>query len=341
MTIETISGEGYETQERVGFGKNSWLMIPFYADPELPGYKEAVGRFAGFIEHSKDITGLNLAVIDDGSGLTPDLLNNVPDRLITIPENMGKANAVRVGLNSLLNEPANNLGFLVQYYGDGDQASKDIPRVQKKIVEISRGNPEIPALVIGDRYSEELTVTPNPESVAYRQSLLTFFGSIARTLGHDENVRDWVSGARAYTRRYAKEFLAKSKSGRYGVECEQLVVASLVGAKVATAPLTVSRPRDTSTLTSKWLQNFEVFLGYEDALRERGKGPLVDLVGNLVEMLKQEVDEFDVNLSPLGEETEMHFTRQGDRYTALIPPDYRAKIFDTERNFPFTIRKNI
>lgn len=314
---------------------NSWLVIPFYSDPNSSNYESAVGRFGEFLVRSKEVTSLNVAVIDDGTGLTPEKLKYTPDFLVSLPENKGKAYAIREGLSALLKS---NPGFIVQYDGDGDQSYVDIPVVHNKLIEFSGGDPNNPVLVIGDRYSKDLIIPPNPESVAYRQTLLMFFGAIAKQLGFDE-VRDWVSGARGYTEEYAKRFLENSKSSKYGLESEQLVVASLVGAKVTTAPLTESRPRDPDTLTSKWLQNFEVYYDHEVALREQGKDNVVDLIHTLVGRLKQEIDEFDLPLGSIGEETMVHFMRKGDRYTAEIPLEHRARLFMVEDKFPFTIRK--
>ncbi|MBI4057745.1 hypothetical protein HY405_00265 [Candidatus Microgenomates bacterium] len=318
--------------------ENSWIVIPFYTDPQSPHYDATIDRFAEFLERSKEVTGLNLAVIDDGSGLSYGNLTNTPDVLISLPVNKGKASAMRDGLHTLLEDVSKKTDFIVQYDGDGDQSYADIPIVHQKLVEISQSNPNIPVLVIGDRYSEDLIVPPNPDSVAYRQTLLMFFGAIAKNLGFD-NVRDWVSGARGYTRAYARAFLENSKSSRYGLEAEQLVVASLVGAKVTTAPLTESRPRDPHTLTSKWLQNFEVYLDHEEALRKQGKGHIVDLAKRLVVQLREEHDVFDLDLSPIGEDTRMRFTRLGDRYTAEIPHEHRARLF-AEDTFPFSIKRN-
>ncbi len=315
----------------------SWLVIPFYSDPSLSTYSTTLDRFGAFAQKAKEITGLRLAVIDDGSHLTLENLNSTPDILVNLPSNIGKAAAMRVGLKNLLDNQG-NLGFIVQYDGDGDQSYIDIPVVHQRLLDISDADPDIPTLVIGDRYSEDLQTPPNPESVVYRQTILMFFGAIAKELGFT-NVRDWVSGARGYTKNYAEEFLARSKSDRYGLESDQLVIASLVGARVSTAFLTESRPRDPHTLTSKWLQNFEVYSDHDKALRQAGKGALVDLIGNLVSNLKAEPNIFTLDLKPIGEDTEIKFTRIDDRYTAEIPAEFRARLFVVGSQFPFTIKK--
>lgn len=318
--------------------ENYWLLIPFYSNPTAVHFKQTVNKFRTFLKGAKQVTGLNLAVVDDGCGFEPSQFAGIADCLIQIPENRGKANAVREGLNQLLDNPTINMGFIIQYDGDGDQSYTDIPVLHTRLLDIAEGDPEKPALVIGDRYSEKLRIPPNPDSVAYRQTLLMFFGAIANQLGFN-NVRDWVSGARGYTQGYAREFLRNSKSRKYGLESEQLVVASLVGARVTTAPLTESRPRDPHTLTSKWLENFEVYLDYKETLRNLGKGHVVDLLLSLVHDLYQETDTFQLDLTSLGENTSMHFTRLGDRYTAEIPAEYRSRLFVSEDQFPFTIRK--
>lgn len=324
--------------EIVPAGEKEWLMIPFYSDLTSAGYNDTLSKFEDFLVKAKVVTGLNLVVVDDGCGLAPERLGNTPDLLISIPENRGKAYAIREGLKTLLGNPNTNPRFIVQYDGDGDQSYIDIPRLRDRLVDIAGGDPNTPALVIGDRYSEGLSITPNPDSVDYRQSILLFFGALAEQFGFD-GVRDWVSGARGYSQRYASEFLNRSKSSRYGLESEQLVVAYLAGARVGTASLRESRPRDPHTLTSKWLQNFEVYLDHEDELRRRGQGHTVDLVKTLVRELREELDTFQLDLTPLGEDTKMQFTRIGDRYTAQIPKEYRKKLFMEAADFPFTIRR--
>lgn len=324
--------------ERPAVSENCWLLIPYYSDPASVHFGQTVDKFRSFLESAKQVPGLNLAVVDDGCGFEPTRFTGIADCLIQISENRGKAYAVREGLKQLLANPTINLGFIIQYDGDGDQSYTDMPVIHTHLLDLAEGDPEKPALVIGDRYSEKLRVPPNPGSVTYRQTLLMFFGAIANQLGFNE-VRDWVSGARGYTQAYAREFLRNSKSRRYGLESEQLVVASLVGARVITAPLTESRPRGPHTLTSKWLENFEVYLDYEEALRNQGKGYLVDLLISLVDHLKRGTDTFQLDLTPLGENTSMQFTRLGDRYTAEIPTEYRSRLFILENQFPFTIRK--
>lgn len=314
-----------------------WLLIPFYSDPSLPGYGDSVGRFRDFAERSKDISGLNLAVVDDGSRLNPEEFREFTDLLVQIPVNEGKASALRKGLDVLLKDPDIDPEFIVQYDGDGDQSYVDIPHFVRKLEETAEGDSSKPALVIGDRYSERLSTPPNPDSVSYRQSLLIFFGSIAGQLGYD--IKDWVSGARGYTAEYARRFLERSSSNSYGVEAEQLVVAYLEGASVGRVPLAFSRPRDPNSERSKWLQNFDAFLLYSDELRNRGMGHMVDTLEELTGNLRGEKDYFDLDLSSIGEETVMHFERQGTAYAAEIPGAYRSRYFNGEG--PFIARREI
>ena len=316
--------------------ERSCLLVPLYTDPQLPNYPDIVDGFGRFLTKAKDTTGLDIVVVDDGCDLTPKKLHDAVDRLISLPENLGKAQAVRHGFKKIL-----ELGydFTVQYDGDGDQSFIDIPRLQSKVIEVAEGDPKNPVLIIGDRYSEELIVTPNPESVAYRQSLLILLGAMSNQMGY-EGVRDWVSGARAMTSSYIEGFLERSIASRYGLESEELVTAFLMGAKVTTAPLTVSRPRDVDTLTSKWLQNFEVYDDHEGSLRGKGQDNLVDVAQTISNSLRSEVDRFAVDLHKIGEPTIMHFARLGDRYAANISPAYRSRIFVADAGFPFTIRKD-
>lgn len=318
----------------------TWLMIPFYTDPKSPEFSKHVAKFRGFVDGAKDITGLKLAVIDDGCGVDNEHLGNAADLLVTIPANRGKAHAIREGLGQLIGDPKHNAGFIVQYDGDGDQPYDAIPSVQRTLVETAKGDRNNPVLVIGDRYSEGLKTTPNPESVVYRQSILTLFGALAGNLGHD-GVRDWVSGARGYTEKYAEEFLKRSRSNRYGVESDQLIIATLAGAEVKHAPLSDSRPRDPWTLTTKWLENFDIYDAHRPELVAAGKGHILDLVDELRDGLRSGSQEFHLDLDSLGEATKMRFWRwDNERHAAEIPAEYRAKLFVPDATFPFTLRKD-
>lgn len=309
------------------------LVIPFYSNPDLEQHAQAVDAFADFSGKAKEVTGLPLAIIDDGSELPVDRFTEIADRLITIPKNLGKSAALRSGLCELLADPDTPTDFIVQFDGDGDQSSDDILGLFERLVDVSKADPENRTLIIGDRYSERLIVPPNPESIAYRQSLLIFFGGIALQLTGAHEVRDWVSGARGMTSSMAHELVQRGGSGYYGLESEQLVIAGLVGAEVATAPLTVSRPRDPDTLRSKWMQNFEVYSIHRKALLAQGQVRLVQLVDTLMSNLEASTDEFTLDLEAVGEQTTMHFTRDDDRYTARVPEDYRATIFEDPNGF--------
>ncbi len=315
--------------------ENKWLLIPFYSDPTSVVYDSQVDKFRDFSIKAKNLTGLSLAIVDDGSGLNPEDFMGFTNRLIQLPENGGKAGAVRHGLKSLLEDTAINPEFIIQYDGDGDQSYADIPHFLTKFQEITQRDPNKPALLIGDRYSDRLITSPNPSSIVYRQSLLIFFGALARQFGFD--VRDWVSGARGYTKEFARRFLEKSRSNSYGLEAEQLVVAYLEKASVGTVPLAFSRPRDPHTLMSKWLENFDSFLLYRDELKMQGQDRVVDVVEILTENLRKGVEYFDISLIPLGENTTINFKKHGVTYSAEIPAEHRAKTFSGES--PFNIRK--
>lgn len=313
--------------------ENSLLCIPFYTDPTAPEYNHKVEKFAQFAAGAKEVTGLKLAIIDDGSQLDHSQFEEVTDHLISFPNNLGKSSAFRNALKDILADPLIKSDFIVQYDGDGDQSYIDIPVIHDKLVDISEGNPEIPTLVIGDRYSEKLTVEPNPQSIEYRQTILTFFGALALQLTGAEGVRDWVSGARGMTASMARELVHRGQSNHYGLESEQLIIAGSINARVATAPLTISRPRDPNTLRTKWLQNFEVYTSHAQDLIEQGKGHIVNLIGKLVTNLTAEVPEFELDLEPIGENTIIKFIKQDDSYTARIPWEHRSKIFVNNASF--------
>lgn len=315
---------------------NSWLLIPFYSNPNLETYSESVIKFRKFAKDAKAVSGLKLAIVDDGSDLNPEDFLDFTDRLIQLPVNGGKAVAVRQGLHTLLTDDEERVDFIVQYDGDGDQSFTDIPLFASRIHEHTEGDPTKPVLLIGDRYSDRLVTPPNPDSVAYRESILIFLGAIAKQFDYD--VRDWVSGARAYTRDFAQKFLDRSVSDRYGIEAEQLVIAYLENAEVGNVALEHSRPRDSFTEGWKLLQSFDMFLAHGDELRNKGKNPLVDTLTDLTAGLRALETHVEIDLHPLGESTSIRFDRINETaYTAEIPEDFRMQVFSGES--PFSLRK--
>ncbi|MEK7559611.1 MAG: hypothetical protein AAB521_04875 [Patescibacteria group bacterium] len=316
--------------------QRKWLLIPFYDNPASVSHEENVRRFVDFISNTRQVIDFNIAVVDDGSGLSQDRFDGKVDLLVQMPENRGKAQAVREGIRTLINDPDVMPDFIVQYDGDGDQSFRDIPLLMDNLISISEGDPTRSTLIIGDRYSKGLLTSPNPDSISYRQSVLILFGAISRQFGYD--VRDWVSGARGYTREYASRFLGRSRSDNYGIEAEQLAISYLEGATVRKVPLTDSRRRDPHTDTSKWLQNFDALLAYKDELREKGQDVLVDTLENLTQNLRNGNDTFELDLNPLGEDTRMKFERHGITHSAEIPAGYRSEIF-SENGHPFALRK--
>lgn len=310
---------------------SGWILIPFFSDPDSPGHAKAVSDFRRFAVQAQLASGLKLAVVDDGSRLSGDELADVAHLQVHLQVNSGKAEAVRRGLEAILETDSRDHGPIVQYDGDGDHEVGDIHGLVRAVTELSHGDMGTRALMIAERYHGHMVPLALPESLEYRQSLVIFQRLIARRLGF--RVSDWVSGARAYTPGYAAAFVRDSHSTRYGIEGEQLVVAAIERSLVSGIPLSYGRPRAPQTEAVKWMQTFDGFLLHRRKLAQLGLTQVVSLIESFMDNLDQRADQFDLDLTPIGLEAVMRFRRKGTAYTAGLPLAVRLQYFESDMSF--------
>lgn len=309
-------------------------LIPFYsADPIQ------VEAFYLFIDKFREFNNVNVVVVNDGtSGLevakvNAGLIIQAQDGL-----NHGKAEAIRLGLITMLHDPRYSADYFVQYNGDSDQSYLEPPKLLTRVKDLCEFDPTQSALVVGERYSRKLETPPNPDSIEYRQSVLILQKAIAGRWGYP--VSDWVSGSRAFTSGYARRFLEMSSSQFYGVEAEELTVAYLIGAKVGIEPLVVSRPRDPNTNAGKLLQMLDAILAHKDLLNGKGQKEVVDLLEVFKYNIINGVDQFSVDLNSIDFPAVINCKRRESGYAVFLPEEIVNQHFDTSLH-PFAFRHAI
>jgi hypothetical protein len=311
-----------------------WVLIPFYSDPNASEYSHSVEHLKLLATEARRSSGLRVAVVDDGSHLRPEDFAGLADIVDQAPSQTGKAAAIRRGLHAILTSDRAQPFAIVQFDGDADQSANDVGRLLRELEERTKNDWRVPALVIGERYHGRMNPPARPESIPYRQALIIFLSLIARRLGF--TVGDWVSGARAYTSQFAHQFVEASGADGYGVEAEQLVIARIEQAIVGGVPLSYGRPRDPKTKAAKWLQTLSVFDLHAEQLERAGLTDLLGVVSCLSGQISAGIGEFDIDLTPLGESSSIHFQRQGLDYTASVTIETRLSHF--ERSDSFAIR---
>lgn len=229
-----------DTQQKI------WALVPFWHSPDGEYFSAKIEALIKTVVALKK-TADGVVVVSDGVSIEV----KEADKVIAVPNHVGKAEAIRQGIRFLLADPS--VSIIVQCDADLDQNPADAQIMIDRYgacpkQEIAGG---LPVLIIGDRYSDK-------KIIFYRRIILwlskTLFGFWGMPL------RDVVSGFRLYNRQFAIKFVELSKSSSYGLETEMVVCAYLMGAFTDSVMLTYSRPRDPFTVKEKVRQNVDAIL---------------------------------------------------------------------------------
>ena len=196
-----------------------------------------------------------LFVFNDGpSAATLQRLKELRDRgalhLLQMPYQVGKAEAVRRGLSVLLD---GSIEGVVQVDGRQKQPPEDVALLIRHLEESHAD------IVIADRYTKQ-DLSQNHHRVVVSSALSRIISVVTGI-----SVPDAACGTRAYRASLAARFLTLRGFG-YGLEAEQLVIASLMSAKVSHVPVR-SRPQEDHTPAEKIEDNICSLLAYADDLR--------------------------------------------------------------------------
>lgn len=192
------------------------LVIPLYNHAETVG--EVVEKALA--------TGLQVLVVDDGSeDIGLQALKNKDCRTISLAENKGKGEAIRVGANFAAE---NNFNAILTLDADGQHNPVESIKL---IEEAQRG--QWPSIIIGARRMVQTTV---PNSSHFGKKFSNFW--VRLEAGVD--LEDTQSGMRLYP---VKELLALDlKKSRYDFEIEVLVKAIWAGVDARSVSVSVHYP---------------------------------------------------------------------------------------------------
>jgi hypothetical protein len=159
---------------------------------------------------------------------------------------VGKAEAIRQGLIKILRE---DYDVVLQVDGHQKQDAAQVPALLEELVHSGAD------MLVANRYGIRAA------SDSHRVALTSLMQQIVRlSTGYD--LTDTVCGTRAYNRQLASIFATNIRSFCYGLEIEQLILASRTSAEVREFPVE-SLPQSPHTSAEKLEDNFAVLLFYD------------------------------------------------------------------------------
>ena len=168
----------------------------------------------------------SVIVCDDGStDMTFKIAESLGAKVARHGERRGKGEALRTLSKEAMEQ---NPDILVTLDGDGQHDPDQIPMLVKPI-ETGRSD-----VVVGSRYVDGGKM----DAPLYRRFGLRVVNFLYKKVA-GVRINDTQSGFRAYSQK-AFEFLMQCDAGGYGIEGEQLVVASKNGLRVMEVPISVS-----------------------------------------------------------------------------------------------------
>ena len=164
-------------------------------------------------------------ICDDGStDMTGDIAKELGAHLVKLSKNMGKGAALKAALEY---SKRFNPDIVVTLDADGQHDPSQTPRLIEPII---KGEAD---LVIGSRYVRE----SETDAPLYRRLGLDLINLMSR-IGGKEFVRDTQSGFRAYPAKVL-DLMQQCESDGYGIETEQITVASKNGLRIVEVPISV------------------------------------------------------------------------------------------------------
>jgi hypothetical protein len=159
---------------------------------------------------------------------------------------VGKAEAIRRGLMKILRE---DYDIVLQVDGHQKQDAAQVPALLDELVHSGAD------MLVANRYGIRAA------SDSHRVALTSLMQQMVR-LSTGYNLTDTVCGTRAYNLQLASIFAANVRSFCYGLEIEQLILASRTTAEVRGFPVE-SSPQSPHTAAEKLEDNFAVLLFYD------------------------------------------------------------------------------
>jgi hypothetical protein len=239
-----------------------------------------------------------LIVLNDDNIEMAEYLSNLSKlhkiKLINIPYQIGKSEALRQGIKLLLQESDANI--ILQFDGRLKQPVQQLPSM------IEMMHKEKLDMIVGDRYTKQDMIGQD-----HRKASSGLMSLIIKNLtGYD--LKDAVCGTRAYMRELADHFINMRCFG-YGAEIEQLLIAKTKSYNVSSYPLETNRQADV-TNAEKIEDSVFAIINYANELEMK------DSVRNTLNYILSQIkrrNTFDINLSVFGIESNIKLRYVGDQ----------------------------
>jgi hypothetical protein len=268
----------------------------------IPAYHLAPKEIDEIVKRLSPAYETPLVVYNDEDKNLRDYLNFQHNcgqlRVIYIPFQIGKAEAVRRGLQSLIS--TSKADIVVQIDGRLKQPPDEVAQIVEYLID-SKAH-----MVVANRYHLQ-----NLEGQVHRATASGLFSAIVKQLTR-YNLQDVACGTRAYVRNLAARFLATRSFG-YGLEVEEILIASTLGLAVEQWPIH-SNHQDNATNAEKVEDNLLAFLSYanETKMSDTFRATLCHMLANI-----KKRNSFDIDTSALGYQGVIHFEYVGGSAIAV------------------------
>lgn len=248
--------------------------------PIIPAYHLSPHEVSGVLDRLPAGCEAPLFVYNDEEAAVREHLESLERnnqiRAIYLPFQVGKVEAVRRGLQTLL--ATSTAEVIVQVDGHLKQPPEEISDLVQKLIE-TRSH-----MVVTNRYGLQ-----DMNDQIHRVTAADLFSALVRQLTGYQ-VSDLVCGTRAYTRELARHFLRLRCFG-YALEIEEVLIAASLGMQVQERPTHSNRQED-ATNTEKIEDNAYAILCYanETKMSDDFRAKLSFILASLKKRVSFDVD---------------------------------------------------
>jgi len=223
--------------------------------PLVPAYHLSCLEITELLNRLPEGLGTPFVVYNDDDSRMREHLESLERggqlRAVYVPLQVGKAEAVRQGLQMLLDMSAADV--IVQVDGHLKQPPEEVPELVCHLVETGL------QMVVTNRYGFQ-----NLRGQTHRSTISGLLSDIVEQLtGY--KLHDVVCGTRAYVRSLAQQFLHVRSFG-YGLEVEEVLIAASEGLSVGECP-TRSNLQASATNAEKIEDNLFALINYANETR--------------------------------------------------------------------------
>lgn len=270
--------------------------------PLIPAYNLSSAQITRIIEGLPKDYETPTIVYNDQDTHLHEYLDSLKTKgrvqVVYIPFQVGKAEAVRHGLQALLK--TSTAQIIVQIDGRAKQPLEEVFGVVQKLIETGSH------IAVGNRYKLQ-----DMRDQVHRKTISCIFSAILESTTGIK-LQDTVCGLRAYIRELAVRFCYLRSFG-YGLEIEQLLITATHGMTVIDCPVQSNRQED-ATNAEKIEDNLYTLINYGHELKMSDNIRAV-LCFMLVKLKQRQI--FEVDLSAFGRSEQVRFNYVGANKTAI------------------------